>query len=58
MSGYDQRIKSMKRFFSFFRPFKMGRNFVFGCVLVFFLFYLFHAKLASTNNHRTELSDI
>ena len=41
----------------FFRPMKMGRNFVFGCVYVFFLF-VFHAKSATTNNNRTELSVI
>ena len=34
----------------------MGRNFVFGCVLVFS--FCFHAKSGTTNNHRTGLSDI
>ena len=37
-----------------FRPLKMGRNFVFGSVLVFFVF---HAKSATTNNHPTGLRD-
>ena len=36
------------------RPLKKGRNFVFGCVLVFFAF----AKSDTTKNHRTGLSDI
>ena len=37
-----------------FRPLKMERKFVFGCVLAFF----FHAKFAITKNHPTGLSDI
>ena len=37
-----------------FRPLKMRINFGFGCVLFFFVF---HAKSAVTNNHRTGLSD-
>ena len=40
-----------------FRPLKMERNFVFGCVLVFFCF-VFHAKPGTINNDRTGLSDI
>ena len=35
----------------FFRPLKMGRNFVYGFVLVFFV----HGKSSTTNNHRTGL---
>ena len=35
-----------------FRPLKMGRNFVFWCVLVF------NAKRGTTNNDRTGLSNI
>ena len=38
---------------SLFRPFKMGRNFLFG-----FFFFVFHAKSHTTNNHRTESNDI
>ena len=37
-----------------FRPLKMGRNLEFGCVIVFS--FCFHAKSATTNNHRTGLS--
>ena len=33
---------------------KMGRNSIFGCVLVF----CFHAKSGTTNNHRNGSSDI
>ena len=37
----------------------MGRDFVFECVLNLFLFpFVFHAKLSTTNNHRTQLGDI
>ena len=39
------------------RPLKMGRNFVFGCVLAFFFFF-FHAKSVTTINNRTGLNDI
>ena len=38
-----------------FRSLKIGRNFVFGCVLVFFIF---HEKSGSTNTNWTGLSDI
>ena len=34
----------------FFDHMKNVRNFIFGCVLVFFSF--FHAKSGTTNNHR------
>ena len=37
----------------FFRLLKMRKNFVFGCVLVFFPFF-FHAKSGTTNNYRTD----
>ena len=33
----------------------MASNFVFGC---FTFFFVFHAKSATTRNHRRELSDI
>ena len=39
------------------RPLKLSRNFVFGCISVF-LFFIFHAKSATTNNLRIDLSDI
>ena len=39
-----------------FRPLKIGRNFLFGCVSVFSFFP--HAKLVATNSHQRELSDI
>ena len=56
-----------------FRPLKMRRNFVFGCVLVFVptiengeefvfgcfsFFSFFSTQNPTTNNHRTGLSDI
>ena len=42
-----------------FRPLKTGKNFVFGCILVFFLFFVvFRAKSVTTNNHRKVSNDI
>ena len=38
-----------------FRPLKMGRTFVFGCV--FFLLFVFHAKSGTIKNDRTGLSE-
>ena len=38
-----------------FRPLNMGRNFVFGCAVVFFIF---HKKSSTLNKHRNRLSDI
>ena len=37
-----------------FQPLKMGRNFVFGCVIVFST----QNQVPQINNHRTWLSDI
>ena len=38
------------------RPLKMGKNFVFGCSLVFL--FVCHAKSGTKNNERTGLNDI
>ena len=40
-----------------FRPFEIGRYFVVGYVLVFFLLFVFQTKSATTNNHQTGLRD-
>ena len=39
-------------------PLKIGRNFQFGCALIFFFFFVFHVKSGNTINHRNVLSDI
>ena len=46
--------KSLIESYFLFRSLKMGMNFVFGCVSVFFLFFELHTKSATTNNHRTQ----
>ena len=37
---------------------KMGKNFVFGCVLVFSIIFVFHAKSSIIINHLIGSNDI